>query len=178
MSSKRIGLFFETTEGHTKVVAHRIGNRLEQAGHEVRLSRCRDAGFEDLEWADICIVGGSIHAGNHHSKVIGFAERHVAVLSGKPLAFFLVCLTASSPKPDAPGVVSGYLEAFTQKTGCKPVLSKAFAGALLYAQYGFVKRKIMESISRKEGGETDTTRDHIYTDWEAVEAFADEISNL
>jgi menaquinone-dependent protoporphyrinogen oxidase len=178
MSSKRLSLFFETTEGHTKAVAERIRVRLEQAGHEVRMSRCRDASPGDIDWADICIVGGSIHAGNHHSKVIGFAQRYAAALSGKPLAFFLVCLTASSPKPEAPGVVSEYLEAFALKTGCKPAISRAFAGALLYTQYGFVKRKIMEGISRKEGGETDTSRDHIYTDWKAVEDFADEVAIL
>jgi menaquinone-dependent protoporphyrinogen oxidase len=31
----------------------------------------------------------------------------------------------------------------------------------------------MKRIARKEGGPTDTSRDYEYTDWEAVDRFAD-----
>jgi menaquinone-dependent protoporphyrinogen oxidase len=33
----------------------------------------------------------------------------------------------------------------------------------------------MRAIARHEGGSTDTTRDHEYTDWDAVTRFADEV---
>jgi menaquinone-dependent protoporphyrinogen oxidase len=49
------------------------------------------------------------------------------------------------------------------------------AGRLAYTQYGFFKRWIMRAIARREGGSTDTTRDHEYTDWDAVTRFADEV---
>ncbi|MCU0664230.1 MAG: protoporphyrinogen oxidase [Myxococcota bacterium] len=178
MNPRRIDIYYETIEGQTAAVAQRMKARLEQAGHEVRVARCRDTKTGDIEQADIAIVGGSIHAGNHHTRVLEFARQHAALLSSKPSAFFLVCLTAHSGKPEAPGIVAGYLETFAQKTDWKPRVSKAFAGALLYTQYGFVKRKIMETINRKEGGETDVTKDHVYTDWQAVDAFADEVSTL
>jgi menaquinone-dependent protoporphyrinogen oxidase len=31
----------------------------------------------------------------------------------------------------------------------------------------------MKQISKKEGGSTDTSRDHEYTDWKSVERFAE-----
>ncbi len=48
-------------------------------------------------------------------------------------------------------------------------------GALLYRKYGFVKRLMMKKIvSDKPGGlSTDTSRDHIYTDWDDVTRFAE-----
>ena len=33
----------------------------------------------------------------------------------------------------------------------------------------------MRAIASREGGSTDTTRDHEYTDWQAVTQFADRI---
>jgi len=176
MDPKNIGIFYETSEGHTSEIADRIKARLEQAGHRVTLSRCRKARPEEVEQADVVIVGGSIHAGRHQSKVVSFASRHADLLTAKPSAFFLVCLTAHSQRPEAPETVAGYLNNLTEQTGWRPRLSKPFAGALLYTQYGFLKRTLMRTISSKDGGEPDISRDHVYTDWQEVDAFADEVA--
>jgi menaquinone-dependent protoporphyrinogen oxidase len=45
---------------------------------------------------------------------------------------------------------------------------------LLYTKYNFLKRGLMKSITKKQGGDIDTSRDFIYTDWDAVDAFARE----
>ena len=47
-----------------------------------------------------------------------------------------------------------------------------FPGKLAYTQYGFVKRWFMRRIAEREGGPTDTSRDHDLTDWPAVREFA------
>jgi menaquinone-dependent protoporphyrinogen oxidase len=51
-----------------------------------------------------------------------------------------------------------------------------FGGALLYRQYGLLKRYMMKRIVRdKPGGlSTDTSRDHEYTDWDDVNRFAED----
>ena len=64
------------------------------------------------------------------------------------------------------------LKDFEQRTGLCPVESTAFAGALLYTKYNFLNRGLMKSITQKEGGDIDTSRDFIYTDWDAVDNFA------
>ena len=53
-----------------------------------------------------------------------------------------------------------------------------FAGALVYTQYGWFKRRVMRVIARREGGDTDMTHDHEYTDWQAVEQFARDVHKL
>ena len=53
-----------------------------------------------------------------------------------------------------------------------------FAGALLYTRYGWVKRHLMRAIARHEGGDVDTSRDHDYTDWDAVEHFAGDVAAM
>ena len=47
------------------------------------------------------------------------------------------------------------------------------AGALLYTRYNFLVRFVMRQITKAEGGDTDTSRDYEYTDWDAVDRFAE-----
>jgi menaquinone-dependent protoporphyrinogen oxidase len=51
------------------------------------------------------------------------------------------------------------------------------AGALKYLEYDFFKRALMRQIARKEGASVDTSRDHEFTDWEALDAFVQEFAD-
>ncbi|MFO8074226.1 MAG: flavodoxin domain-containing protein [Polyangia bacterium] len=178
MTKKRIHLVYETVEGHTATVSERIARSLEETACEVEVARCGDTGPEALAQSDGIIVGGSIHAGKHNSRVVSFAGKNADLLSSKPSAFFIVCLTARSKKQKDIEEVNRYMESFHSRTGWKPDLERAFAGALLYTSYGFIKRKILSSISAREGGDTDTSRDFVYTDWDEVEKLANDFNNL
>lgn len=57
-------------------------------------------------------------------------------------------------------------------TGLDPDIVGLFAGPLAYTRYGWLKRRVIASIAAKDGGDTDATRDHEYTDWDAVGHFA------
>lgn len=61
------------------------------------------------------------------------------------------------------------------QAGWNPSIVATIAGRLAYTQYGFLKRWIMRAIASREGGATDTTRDHEYTDWTTVERLADAV---
>lgn len=170
----KIAICYATGEGHTASVAEHIEKRLAAAGHEVELTLCRKVSAEALQAADGVMVGASVHMGKHHKHAVRFAREHQALLAAKPSAFFSISLTATSDKPEKRAELQGYLDAFQEKTGWRPDQIQAFAGALQYTKYGFVKRKIMLKIARDEGGDADPSRDYVYTDWDAVDTFADE----
>ena len=66
------------------------------------------------------------------------------------------------------------IDDFRAETGWRPKSTKAVAGALLYSKYNFLLRWIMKRISRQAGGTTDTSKDHEYTDWAALDRFVEE----
>ena len=68
------------------------------------------------------------------------------------------------------------VEEFVSATGFQPRICALFGGALAYTRYPFWLRWLMRFISGREGGSVDTSRDHDYTDWSAVEAFAHELA--
>jgi menaquinone-dependent protoporphyrinogen oxidase len=53
---------------------------------------------------------------------------------------------------------------------------KLVAGALRYTKYNFFVRWMMKRIVAAAGGDTDTSRDYEYTDWQDLRAFADRFS--
>jgi menaquinone-dependent protoporphyrinogen oxidase len=55
-----------------------------------------------------------------------------------------------------------------------PAIVKIVAGALLYTHYNFFIRWVMKRIVASAGGDTDTSKDYEYTDWNDVRAFAAE----
>lgn len=168
-----IVLCYETGEGHTAQVAERIRERLETGAGEVWLGRCREVDVERLAAAAGVVVGASVHMGKHHKRALRFAREHAGLLAERPAAFFSVSLTAKSDAEDKRRELAGYLEQFQQQSGWRPDQVAAFAGAVPFTRYGFIKRKIMLSILRDEGMDPDPSRDYDFTDWKAVDAFAD-----
>ena len=60
----------------------------------------------------------------------------------------------------------------------RPTSTTRFAGALRYTAYDRVTRWIIKMISGSQGRPTDTTRDHEFTDWAGVDAYAHELVEL
>ena len=67
------------------------------------------------------------------------------------------------------------MQEWLDRTGFDPDVVGLFAGALVYTQYGWLKRHVMRTIVKREGGDLDLSRDYEYTDWSAVEGFAKDV---
>ena len=168
----KILIAFGTTEGQTARIADHIADAIRKYGVEAEaldLKRSKDVSVDGY---DALIVGGSIHMGKHQEDVADFVRKHRAVLERRPSAFFSVSLAAHGDMENA----EAYVENFEQQTGWRPTKVGLFSGALLYRKYGFLKRYMMKRIVRdKPGGvSTDTSRDHVYTDWDQVKRFAED----
>lgn len=66
---------------------------------------------------------------------------------------------------------------FIRETAWSPTHVHPVAGALLYRQYGAIVGLVMRVIAKLAGATTDTSRDHEYTDWQALDRFADELAS-
>ena len=167
----KIMIGYGTTEGQTARIADHIAEIIRSRGVEAQaldLKQSKDVG---LDGYDAVIIGGSIHMGKHEEHVVDFVQKNLIKLERLPSAFFSVSLAAYGDMENA----HAYVENFEQQTGWRPTQVGLFSGALLYRQYGFLKRLMMKKIvSDKPGGlSTDTSRDHVYTDWDEVKRFAE-----
>jgi menaquinone-dependent protoporphyrinogen oxidase len=167
----KILIGYGTTEGHTARIAERIAEVLRSYGIEAQALDLKQSKATGLGGYDAVIVGASIHMGKHEGYVVDFVRKNRLKLEDLPSAFFSVSLAAHGDMANA----EAYLANFQQETRWQPAQVGLFSGALLYRQYGFIKRLMMKKIVSDKPGNlsTDTSRDHIYTDWDELERFAE-----
>ena len=170
----RIALLFASFDGQTEAIAGRIGAALARDGHAVTLRTAGEEGAaRGIEAFDAVIVGGAVRYGRH-AKALEALAREPAIAS-RPNAFFSVSLSAGGPGAK-PATAQRQIEEFCARTGWRPREVAAFAGALRYRKYNPFIRFMMRLMMGAAGGDTDTSRDYEYTDWDAVDRFADEFA--
>jgi menaquinone-dependent protoporphyrinogen oxidase len=173
-----VPVFFATTEGQTRRIAERIAARLRQRSIDSRAIDMASPDAEAIDWARVraAVVGASLHIGRHQKAAVAFVRRHLDALNGRPSAFFSVSLSAGSANPVEVQAAAELARRFVASAGWHPQQVDCLAGRLAYTQYGLLTRFFMRRIARKEGASTDTSRDHEYTDWNAVDALADRVA--
>jgi menaquinone-dependent protoporphyrinogen oxidase len=112
----------------------------------------------------------------HHSEeMTRYLKRHAAQLEAVPTALFQVSMASAYQDDEHSHLAHGMLQELLDETGFAPDVVALFAGALVYTRYGWIKRRMMRSIEKRQGGDTDTSHDYDYTDWDAVEGFAQDV---
>jgi menaquinone-dependent protoporphyrinogen oxidase len=182
---KTIAVLYATREGQTRRIAERVASLLRTRGfavivHDVavepppgfNLARCLGA-----------IIAASIHIGKHEKEMVAFVKNHHAELERMPCTFLSVSLSqagvedpAATPRrrERATANVSKMIDDFLRQTRWNPARVHPVAGALLYRRYLLPVRLMMRFIATLVGANTDTTRDHEYTDWRALDRYAEE----
>jgi len=166
-------ILYASTEGQTARIAERIAQKLRDEGHAAEtLAACEVRAGLETDKYDGVIVGASIHYGRHPGYLRSLVRSQRASLEARPSAFFSVSLSGGGPRAK-PKAARRYLEVFLRQTGWNPQQTATFAGALPFSKYGAFKRLLMIVFVGLGGGDTDTSRDYEYTDWDAVERFAE-----
>ena len=165
-------VLFGTTDGQTARIAAAIGGSLESTGLRadvVQAGRGVDPRPEDYA---AVVVAASVMAGGYQKAVRQWVRAHAAALHERPNVFVSVCLSVVNRTPKVDRDLAAILERFCTQTGWRPHEVKAVAGALKYTKYGWLKRWVMRRIVAKAGGDTDTSRDYEYTDWDDLREFS------
>ena len=170
-------MVFTSSEGQAATIAERVATEFGQLGLAAEVAEA-DLAPARLDAYDVVVLGGSIHVGRHQKALEAFAKAHHDELNRRPSAFFSVSLTAVNPDEEHQATARKLADEFLAATEWTPDAVAVFGGALKYRRYNVVKRFILRRIARKEGGDTDTSRDWEYTDWEAVRSFAQTVASL
>ena len=122
---------------------------------------------------DGIIVGASVIRGRHQRSVRDFVRAHCASLNAMPTAFFSVSGSAASPDERGGAEARRCVEIFLGETHWRPAITDTIAGAMAYTKYGPLLRWILKQIAKRNGGPTDTSREHEMTDWQQVQHFVE-----
>lgn len=173
----RFLIAYSTTDGHTVRICERLRQVIEQQGHSVTVVALAQAEALDLPAFDSIVIGASIRYGKHQPQVAQFIARHQNLLEGKANAFFTVNIVARKPEKNRPGT-NPYLIKFLRQISWKPKLLAVFAGKLDYPRYRFFDRLMIRFIMLMTNGPTDPKAIIEFTDWQQVEAFGRQLSEM
>lgn len=170
---------YGTTDGHTRKIAQVIAENLR--GEFCSVDIVDAAGMMrhlSPESYDGVIVAASIHIGDFQRSVARWVRTHARMLNLVPTAFLSVCLAVVERGTRPRQEVLRIMRRFLDRCGWRPTITKMVAGALPYTRYGWLKRMMMKRIVAKAGGDTDTTRDYEYTDWNDLRTFSRDFAAL
>lgn len=171
---RRFLVLYGTTDGQTRKVAGAIADELRARGGEVDVANAKHQRppTPPEDYAAV-VVAGSVHSGGYQRSVRRWVRAHRDGLASRPTAFVSVCLGVLEHNPATDRALDRILTKFFDATGWRPTMTKIVAGALPFTKYSWLKRRLMLRIVRKQlGSDVDARRDHEYTDWKDVRAFA------
>ena len=175
---RRFAVVFATTHGQAGKTASRIVEDFTANGHLVDHFKADDPDprVDSIAWwsdLDGIVLVGSIHVGLYQSALRRFIERHRSKIESTRNALVSVSLTATKTDPQSQRTLQEYEETLFEQTGWRPHRVVHVKGAVVYRRYGFWLRWFVRWFVGQSVGATDSKRDHEFTDWEAVDAFAE-----
>jgi menaquinone-dependent protoporphyrinogen oxidase len=174
----KILIIYGTSYGQTAKIATQMQAILIHGGYQVTVVNAAAAAAPPLDSFDAIVVGSSIIAHGHQKAVERFIRAQIGRLKTIPGAFYSVSASAASQSAGGRAAADRLRDEFLAKMGWEPQLRASIAGAVNYTRYNPFVRWYMKRASAKEGGSTDTSRDHEYTDWQQVQRFADDVARL
>lgn len=177
-----IVILYATREGHTATVVERLAAALRDLRLSVDIANVAEPSPPDLARYAGAILAASIHTGRHEREMVAYVRSHRAALERMPSAFLSVSLSEAGAEDEhaaeelrskAAEDVRWMIETFCNETGWHPRQVVPVAGALMYTRYNVLVRFLMRMIARRAGASTDTSHDHVFTDWTALDRFAE-----
>lgn len=169
-------VLYSSHDGQTKAIASSIASTLSETLEcdVMDLALSMDINLANYQSV---VIGASVRYGHFQRSLYKFTKQNVAQLNTMPSAFFAVNLTARKPEKRTPQT-NAYTRKFLLATPWQPKQCAVFAGALRYPRYGWLDKAMIKLIMKMTGGETDTSKEVEYTDWQDVTRFAKDFVRL
>lgn len=163
-----------TRDEHAQRVVRRVACLARAYGHVVDvLDEPETVEAIDLEGVEGVVLVSSPRLGRHSPLVRSFVARNTELLRCTPSALVAVSLWAAWPGRWYRGATRRHVNRFLHQLRWRPGRLALVPGALTYTRYGPLRRALLQRVLAPAAGETDTTRDHEFTDWASVDRFTE-----
>jgi menaquinone-dependent protoporphyrinogen oxidase len=167
-------IIYSTIDGQTKAICERIASLLVNAKTEIMTIEQADRmDYLILIKSSLELASGM---GKHRPELYNFLKKHREELEKIKSAFFSVNVVARKPLKNTPET-NPYMIKFLGLTPWRPDQLAVFAGKIDYPKYGFIDKQMIRFIMWMTKGPTDISGTFEFTDWSAVEDFAERLSS-
>jgi len=157
--------------GSTAEVSEAVAGRLRERGFEVDVERAADVG--SLDGYSAVLLGTAVRAGRLHRDAPRFVERHRAALTGRPVAYFLVCMTMREDTEENRRTARAFLDPLFEKApDVRPVGVGLFGGVIPSGdelRKRPLRQRVLFKVVEKLAGD--------FRDWDAISAWVGETAD-
>ena len=171
-------ILYGSAHGQTAKVADYMRTVLVDRGQEATVRHVRNTTDVDIEEFDAVLVGSPATTRKHLPEVVSFVEANHEALTSRPTAFFQLSLASIMPSEWLRKGAVEFANAFIEQTDWHPDRVGLFARAVTYTRYGPLTRSLFKLVAALTTGDTDTSRDYEYTNWDDVEEFTIEFAQF
>ena len=165
-------IVYHSKHGQTEKISRRIAGLFESKQIAVDMYHVDSLDINmTLQEFDLIVLAAPVYVGSHSRKLGRFIKRHLEQMNKAKSAFVSVSMSAAGGQKQR-GEAMACAKAFLEKTGWKPTAVQLFGGCLDYLKYNWFVRWIMKRIAKANDGNTDTSKNHEYTNWNEVDEFA------
>ncbi|WP_210493503.1 flavodoxin domain-containing protein [Patulibacter sp. SYSU D01012] len=159
---------FASAHGTTREIAERIASRLHLRGIGTVLADVAAEPLTSVAAHDRVVVAAPVRGDHHHPAMVAWLQLRARELAGRDVSLVSVSLSAASGDAWA-GRTARYVETLAAETGVRPDRVLQVGGALRYRSATVATRLRMKRVAAVRHLDTDASRDHGYTDWDAVD---------
>jgi menaquinone-dependent protoporphyrinogen oxidase len=155
-SGKKILVAYDTKYGATATVAERIGDTLCENGFQADIRMARTVATDELSGYDAAVIGSAIISEMWLPGSFGLLSRGASILAGKPVAYFVVCMSMRNDNEETRERVTKYyidpiMDIFSDIVPA--VDAGLFAGRLDYEQTYFFDTLLLKLLFGAEEGD-------------------------
>lgn len=165
-------IIYASTHGHTGRIAERLASMLDDRGLTSQVHEVKKNDTLDPSPFGSVIVMASIHAEKHQAKMARWVKSNAEVLNARKSAFISVSLSTASGAEEVLNMNRATAQQFADDCDWKPAQIELVAGCLQYPAYSILTKFLMKRLAKRRGMPLDTSREHEYTDWTALQAFS------
>ena len=171
--AKGILIAYDTVYVSTAEIAEYIGKELGKEGNMVDIHRLSE--INKVTGYQAVLLGSPIMNVKLTEDTISFIRQYHDELSKRPLALFIVCLTARRGSSAQESAVFNYINPMLKEyEKINPVSIGVFAGVLDYDKYPDTVKETLQDLYRKSGGPTEGRHD--YRNWIAISTWLKEVN--
>ncbi|MAV83589.1 MAG: menaquinone-dependent protoporphyrinogen IX dehydrogenase [Gammaproteobacteria bacterium] len=171
--SRKVLFIHSSVDGHTAKICDHMSKKFDQKFNTETIP-LEKAQFKDLESNEVIIIGASIRYGNHRPLLYKFINQNEKILNQRSAYFFTV--NAVARRAEKRTIKNNpYVKKFLKKVNWSPKKIGIFPGKIDYPKYKFFDKHMIRLIMYFSGGPTDLNNSYEFTDWQEIDAFAEEI---
>ncbi len=172
----KVAIVFASVGGQTRKIAFYMEAKLQEYGYSTRLVDLSKPIMPLPSSVDTIIYGSPIYRGQSRRAVRNWVRQNKRYLVSAKSALFTVSLNAADRHERARGEDDRLLREFMDQSGWVPDYAASFAGDLQYLNYSWLIKRVMKGIAARAGGDTDTSKNFEYTNWNQVDSFLEAIA--